>query len=93
MLSHRLPVRQSATGSFSDDDPHLLMFSVDQLTTVQFAVRGCSGARLALLAAPWNFTDFVEIAIGTDDNKRTDIRYVMKFLRRKTAVYNETTQV
>ena len=73
MLDRRLPNRQSPT--WYVDDPDLLMFSVDQLTTVQFDVLGCSGARIALLSAPWNFSDFIEMAVGTDDNTRTVIRF------------------
>jgi len=73
MLDRRLSDRQSA--KWYTDDPDLLMFSVDRLTTVQFDVLGCSGARIALLSAPWNFSDFIEMAVGTDDNTRTVIRF------------------
>jgi len=75
MLDHRLPVRQSLT--WYVDDPDLLMFSVDQLTSVHFDVSACSGARLALLSAPFNFSDFIELVIGTDDNTHTEIRFVV----------------
>jgi len=74
MLDRRLPNRQSPT--WYVDDPDLLMFSVDQLTTVQFDVLGCSGARFALLQSPWNFSDFIELAIGTEDNTLTAIRFL-----------------
>ena len=73
MLDRRLPARWSVT--WYTDDQDLLMFSVDQLTTVQFDVLACSGARLALLSAPYNFSDFIELIIGTDDNTRTEIRF------------------
>lgn len=73
MLDRRLPDRQTPT--WYRDDPDLLMFSVDQLTTVQFDVLGCSGALLALLPSPWNFSDFIELAIGTELNTRTAIRF------------------
>ena len=72
MLDRRLPGRLSPT--WYSDDPDLLMFSVDQLTSVQFDVLACSGARLALLPSPWNFSDFVELAIGIEDNTITAIR-------------------
>jgi len=74
MLDRRLPQRQSSTWYTEDRD--LLMFSVDKLTTVQFDVLGCSGARVALLSAPVDFSDFTELAIGTDDNTRTYIRFL-----------------
>ena len=73
MLDRRLPDRQSPT--WYSDDPDILMFSVEQLTTVQFDVLGCSSARLALLPSPWNFSDFIELAIGTEHNTRTTIRF------------------
>ena len=75
MLDHRLPDRQSLT--WYTHHPDLLMFSVDQLTTVHFDVLGCSGARFALLSAPWNFSDFIELVIGTADNTRTEIRFFL----------------
>jgi len=73
MLDVRLPDRQSAV--WYGDDRDLVMFSVDRLTTVQFDVLGCSGARLARLTAAWNFAEFIELAIGTDSNTRTVMRY------------------
>jgi len=73
MLDLRLPDRQSPT--WFADDPDLLMFSVDQMTTVQFDVLARSGVRLALLPGPWNFSEFIELAIGTDGNTRTQMRY------------------
>ena len=77
MLDHGLPGRQSLT--WYADDPDLLMFSVDRLTSVHFDVRACSGARLALLSTPFNFSDFIELVIGTDDNTRTAIRFVVDY--------------
>ena len=74
MLDRRLPGHQSL--SWYGDEHDLLMFSVDALTTVQFDVLACSGARFALLSHPWNFTDFIELVIGTGDNTRTDIRFL-----------------
>jgi len=72
MLDLRLPERQSPT--WYRDDPDLVMFSVVQLTSIQFDVLACSGLRLSLLPASWNFTDFIELAIGIDSNARTEIR-------------------
>jgi len=74
MLDVRLPGRQSLTW-YSDDQGDLLMFSADPLTTVQFDLLACSGARLALLPAPWNLSQFIELAIGTGGNTRTEMRY------------------
>lgn len=67
---------RNATTSYADD-PYLTFIKVDGLSSLEFGLLGCFGAKILLLRRDsHNFTNFIEISLGGIGNNRTTIRYI-----------------